>query len=121
MLCKITRHPLLSTILLIIAHVFAPASMAGRGELGPKLGLQTWTLRTMTFEQVVEFAAANHIKYLQLTSNHLDPNAARAETVRKLALLKKHDLVPYTFGVNSTSTDKESNRKLFEFARLIGA
>lgn len=75
----------------------------------------------MTFEQVVEFASANHIRYLQLTSQHLDPNAPAKESLRKKALLDRHGLIAYTFGVNDTSTDQGANRKLFEFARLIGA
>ena len=91
------------------------------GAFGPKLGLQTWTLRHMTFEQVVGFATANHIKYLQLTSQHLDPNASLEETRRKKGVLDQHGLVAYTFGVNGTSTDKTANRKLFEVARVMGA
>ena len=43
-----------------------PLSYAASDAFGPKLGLQTWTLRQMTFEQVVEFAVANQIRYLQL-------------------------------------------------------
>jgi hypothetical protein len=35
---------------------------------GPKLGLQTWTCRNMTFEEVVEFATKHHIKYLEMIS-----------------------------------------------------
>lgn len=88
---------------------------------GPRLGLQTWTLRNMSFEQVVQFAASNHIRYLQFTSDHLDPNASRAQTLSKLALLKQNGIVPYTFGVNDTSADRDANRNLFEFARMIGA
>ncbi|HYK91616.1 MAG TPA: sugar phosphate isomerase/epimerase [Acidobacteriota bacterium] len=40
--------------------------------------------------------------------------------MRKKAILAKNGLVCYTFGVNGTSLDKERNRKLFEFAKLMG-
>lgn len=119
--CISRRSATISLLLFPVTCVFAAPSDAAEESVGPKLGLQTWTLRNMTFEQVVEFAAANHIKYLQLTSQHLDPNADPDETRRKKAVLDKHGLVPYAFGVNGTTADKEANRKLFEFARLIGA
>lgn len=114
------RYCLWATLLLLS---FACSSRAEDTQAitGPKLGLQTWTLRHMTFDEVVEFAAANGIRYLQLTSQHLDPNAPLEETLRKKGILDRHGLIAYTFGVNVTSTDKEADRKLFEFARLIGA
>jgi sugar phosphate isomerase/epimerase len=36
-------------------------------------------------------------------------------------MLEKRGIVPYTFGVAETSANREANRKLFDFARLIGA
>jgi sugar phosphate isomerase/epimerase len=87
---------------------------------GPELGLQTWTCRFMKFDEVVAFAVKHDIKYLQLIRDHLDPNAPREETLRKKAILDQHGLVAYTFGVSATSLDKEENRKLFEFAKLMG-
>jgi sugar phosphate isomerase/epimerase len=87
---------------------------------GPKLGLQTWTCRNMTFDQVVAFALKHDIKHLQLIKNHIDPKGPREETLRKKAILEQHGLVAYTFGVNGTTTNKDENRKLFEFAKLMG-
>lgn len=88
---------------------------------GPELGLQTWTCRFMKFDEVVAFATKHNIKYLQLIKDHMDPGAPAEETLRKKAILDQHGLVPYTFGVAATSLNKEENRKLFEFAKLIGA
>ncbi len=87
---------------------------------GPVLGLQTWTCRNMKFDEVVAFAV-KHNKYLQLIAAHMDPAAPKEETLRKKAILDKAGLVAYTFGVAGTSMDKEKNRQLFEFAKLIGA
>ena len=42
------------------------------------------------------------------------------ETKRKKAILDEKGLVCYTFGVAGTSPEKEKNRKLFEFAKLVG-
>jgi sugar phosphate isomerase/epimerase len=99
--------------------VLAPFLLA-TAQAAPKLGLQTWTCRNMTFEQVVEFAQKHQIKYLQMISKHMDPAAPAAENLAKKAVLDKAGLVCYTFGVAGTSMDKEKNRQLFEFARLMG-
>ncbi len=85
-----------------------------------KFGIQTWTLRNLDFDQVVAFAVKHKIKYLQMIGKHMNPYAAPEETLRKKAILDKNGLVCYTFGVNATSTDKEKNRPLFEFAKLMG-
>lgn len=100
------------------ALVFA-ASLT-RAAAGPSLGLQTWTCRNMDFDQVVAFAEKHGIKHLQFIGKHLDPRAPKEETLRKKAVLDAKGLVAYTFGVNGTSTDKEKNRPLFEFAKLMG-
>ncbi|HWA84906.1 MAG TPA: sugar phosphate isomerase/epimerase [Opitutus sp.] len=93
---------------------------ARAAENGPKLGIQTWTCRDMDFDQVVAFAEQHGVKYLEMIAKHIDPKGPREETLRKKAILDQHGLVCYSFGVNGTSMDKEDNRKLFEFAKLMG-
>lgn len=116
-----TRLQLLSAVCLHLALGTFTTIACAAEVVGPKLGIQTWTLRRMSFDQVVEFADRNDIQYLQLLKDHLDPNAPVKETRRKLEILKKHGLIPYTFGVASTSSNPKENRNLFEFAKLIGA
>lgn len=107
--------------LLLISLSLLPLAPAMRADdSGPQLGLQSWTCRNMSFDDVVAFADKHHIKYLQLIAKHIDPKGPREETLRKKAILDQHGLVCYTFGVNGTSMDKEDNRKLFEFAKLMG-
>jgi sugar phosphate isomerase/epimerase len=84
-----------------------------------KLGMQTWTLRNLTFEQSIEFCAKHQIKYVQLIPNHLNLNS-KEDWQKKKEFIQKHGLVPYTFGVAGTSLDKEENRKLFECAKFMG-
>ena len=96
------------------------ANTAKKKAAGPELGLQTWTCRNMDFDQVVAFALKHDIKQLQLISKHIDPKGPREESLRKKAILEKNGLTAYTFGVNGTSMNKEENRKLFEFAKLMG-
>src|SRR5688572_20277930 len=98
----------------------ATASARRPADAGPTLGLQTWTCRNMTFDQVVEFAVKHGITHLQFIKAHMDPTAPKEETLRKKAILDQKGLKIYSFGVNGTSMDKEANRKLFEFAKLLG-
>jgi L-ribulose-5-phosphate 3-epimerase len=97
------------------------ALFASRAAAAPELGLQTWTCNQMSFEQVVEFAVRHQVRNLQLIApKHVDPDAPREESLRKKAVLERNGLIAYTFGVARTSMDKEENRKLFEFAKLMG-
>jgi L-ribulose-5-phosphate 3-epimerase len=110
---------LLLTCVGLIA-LLAVASRAADLDPGPQLGIQTWTCKNMKFEQVVDFAVKHHIKYLECITAHLDPSAPREVTLQKKALLDKNGLVAYSFGVNRPGLDKEKNRQLFEFAKLMG-
>jgi sugar phosphate isomerase/epimerase len=96
------------------------STRSAAAQSGPELGLQTWTCRNMTFDQVVAFATKHGLTKLQLIGAHLDPLAPPAESLRKKAVLEQHGLTAYSFGVNGAGTDKEANRKLFEFAKLMG-
>jgi sugar phosphate isomerase/epimerase len=104
----------------LLALPFARASSAKPKDSGPQLGLQTWTCRNMTFDQVVDFAVKHGITQIQFIKAHFDPTGPKEETMRKKAILDQKGLVAYSFGVNQTSMDKEANRKLFEFAKLMG-
>ncbi|MBI1839640.1 MAG: sugar phosphate isomerase/epimerase [Verrucomicrobia bacterium] len=106
------------TAALLCATALTLPCAAARAEV--QLGLQSWTLRHLKFDQVVEFAVAHGIKTLQLTAAHLDPNGPIQEIQKKKEILEKNGLRVYTFGVAGTSLDKEQNRKLFEFAKLMG-
>ena len=86
-----------------------------------EVGIQTWTLRKLNFDQVVQFCVEHKIKDLQVIGSHIDPMGTPEETKRKLDILQKNGLRAYTFGVAGTSLDKAQNRKLFEFAKAIGA
>ncbi|MBM3877215.1 MAG: sugar phosphate isomerase/epimerase [Verrucomicrobia bacterium] len=106
--------------LLALIAAFAIAAPAPAADYQPTVGLQTWTCRNMNFDQVVEFAVKHNLKQIQMIGNHMSPAAPREETLRKKAVLDAKGLTCYTFGVAGTSANKEENRKLFEFAKLMG-
>ena len=109
-------HRLLS----VFACLFFLAGASAADPYAPLIGIQTWTLRNMTFEEVVDFATAHRIKYLEMISKHIDPGAPAAENKHKKDILDQKGLVCYSFGVNKTTASKEENRRLFEFAKMMG-
>jgi sugar phosphate isomerase/epimerase len=87
---------------------------------GVQLGLQSWTCRNMTFEQVVDFAGKHGITQVQFIPNHFGTKATPEEALRRKALLDERGLTGYTFGVVQMGVNKEDNRRYFDFARLMG-
>ena len=73
----------------------------------------------MDFEQMVAFAVKHKLKYIQPFNKHINPMGSKEETLAKKAVLDKHGLTCYTFGVTGTYKEKEKNGKLFEFAKLM--
>lgn len=102
------------------AFAFALLALPLTTSAQAKLGIQSWTLRNLNFDQVVEFAVKHQIMQLQLISGHMDPMAPIEESLRKKAILDRHGLAAYTFGVAGTSLDQAQNRRLFEFAKAMG-
>ena len=103
-----------------VLFVLSLAAAAFAADSNFKSGIQTWTLRNMSFDQVVEFATNHQVKYLEMIDKHIDPKGPIEETKRKKAILDTNGLVCYTFGVAGTSGNKDDDRKLFEFAKLMG-
>ncbi len=110
---------LLLPLLAVLALAFGGCATVAPSA-GPELGLQSWTCRNMNFEQVVDFATKHGIKKIEFIAAHINPSAPAEENLRKKAVLDNAGLTAYSFGVNGTSLDKEANRKLFEFAKLMG-
>lgn len=108
------KPPVITALLTLGLALAAPLCAA------PQLGLQTWTANKMTFDQVVAFAEKHGIKQIQFIGTQFGPKDSKEEALRKKAILDAKGLTCYTFGVNGTSLNKEENRKLFEFAKLIG-
>ncbi len=73
----------------------------------------------MSFEQAIDFAAANGITQIQLFNRHLDPKAPVEENLAKKAYMQARGVTAYTIGVSGTTMNKEDNRALFELAKLF--
>lgn len=84
-----------------------------------RIGVQTWTLRNLSFDQVISFCTDHHIKYIEFIPDHIGLNK-KEDWAKKKEAIDKAGLVAYTFGVAGTSLNKEENRKLFECAKFFG-
>ena len=89
-------------------------------DYAPKVGLQTWTCRNMSFDEMVAFAEKNGLKHIQAIGKHIDPMGALDEGTKRKAVLDAKGMSFYTFGVAGTFQEKEKNRKLFDFAKAMG-
>jgi sugar phosphate isomerase/epimerase len=117
---SLLRFSLIAALVVALPLTRAASTAAQATDTGPKLGIQTWTCRNMKFDEVVAFAVKHQIKYLEFIANHFDPAGPKEETLRKKAILDQNGLVAYSFGVTRPGLDKEKNRQLFEFAKLMG-
>lgn len=106
-------------VAIFLALTCAPKPHIWAGDWEPRVGIHSWTLRGLNFDQALDFAVQHGIKDISL-SLHLDPKVPREEIARKKAAIEAKGLRLYTFGVNDTSLDKEENRKIFELARFLG-
>lgn len=115
------RSSLLRRLVTTVAAATALLASVARADLSDQLAIQTWTLRNMNFDQVIQFAKKHGIKELQMIPNHIDYNKETQEQIAaKKAKLAENGLHAYTYGVAGTSLDKNANRKLFEFAKFMG-
>lgn len=107
-------------LLLALAFASLLFTSTQAADYAPKVGLQSWTCRNMSFEEVVAFAEKHGLKHLQAIGKHIDPNGSLDDAKKKKAILDAKGISFYTFGVAGTSPDKEVNRKLFVFAKAMG-
>lgn len=85
----------------------------------PRLGLQTWTLRESTFDEVVQFAVEHNLTDLQFMPEQLGLGASPEEWAIKKKRLDENGLRAYAIGVTQTYLDASKNRRLFEFAKAM--
>jgi len=84
----------------------------------PQIGLQTWTCRNLSFEEMTAFAVDHGIDRIQLYRAHVNPRDPLEVNEKKLATLKAHGITPYSIYDAAGRSEKE-DRKLFELAKLF--
>lgn len=81
-----------------------------------KLGLQSYSLRTMPFDKAVETVKELGLIYLEAFPGHLPMD--RAEEAKKV--LQQHGVRLIAYGVVRMSNNEGAMRRLFDFAKAMG-
>ncbi len=88
----------------------------GKGKVKWKLGLQSYSLRTMPFDKAVAAVKELGITYLEAFPGHLP--MARTEEAKKV--LQEHGVKLVAYGVVGIRNDEAATRRLFDFAKAMG-
>lgn len=110
-------------VLMACIAVLSPGSLSAQ-DFTKQLALQTWTMRNMDFDDMVDFAVKMDIEYLQMWSSrsggHMDPSAPWEQIKRQKDILDRNGLKVYSFGVTRLTKNEEELREAFEFAKYMG-
>jgi inosose dehydratase len=106
----------------------APRVLTAAGLADPKdawggfpVGVQSYSLRKYKLDEAIRHLQGMGVHYVEFAGTHLAPTASDTEIADTLKLVQSAGLKVSAHGVNRFTKDHEANRKLFEFARKIGA
>jgi inosose dehydratase len=88
---------------------------------GFPVGVQSYSLRKYKLDEAIRHLQGMGVHYVEFAGTHLAPTASDTEIADTLKLVQSAGLKVSAHGVNRFTKDHEANRKLFEFARKIGA
>ena len=83
-----------------------------------KLGLQSYSLRRLSFEDALREVANLGLKFVEAYPEHLPPSVAEVGRARELC--DRYGVRIVAHGVNHMPRDEGKLRELFEFARQLG-
>ncbi|HRE04211.1 MAG TPA: sugar phosphate isomerase/epimerase [Opitutaceae bacterium] len=93
--------------------------LVGSLQAAPQLGLQTWTCRKLSFEEMVRFASEHRLTRIALFRAHVNPADPLDVNAVKLRVMREAGLEPYTM-YSAMGRDSEEDRKVFALARQFG-
>lgn len=95
--------------------------LGGSLQASPHLGLQTWTCRKMSFEEMVAFASEHGLTRVALYRAHVDPADPASVNAEKLKIMRAAGLEPYTlYAAMGRDADEDEDRQVFALARQFG-
>ncbi len=100
------------------AQVAQPANDAFGGFT---VGIQSYSYRNFSRERAFEQIQKLGLRFVELYRGHVPTNATEAQLRAVRGELEKFRLTPIAFGVERFTKDHAANRRLFEFARNLGA
>jgi sugar phosphate isomerase/epimerase len=87
---------------------------------GFTLGVQSYTYRKFTLEQALKRIQDLGLHYVELSRGHVPTDSTPEQLRAVLGLCKDYGITPVAFGVEKFTSDHDKNRKLFEFAKVLG-
>jgi inosose dehydratase len=96
------------------------AQPANDGFGGFTVGVQSYTFRNFNFEQAMQRTADLGLRYVELFRNHVPLNSTPQQLDAIKATLRRLNITPISFGVESFTRDAAANRRIFDFARNLG-
>ncbi len=119
-----TRRSFLQTTSLIAAGAacgtLAGAALAGEPS-GPKLGIQLYSLRGYKRDEALKHASDMGFEQVEFYGGMLATNSSDEEIAETKKTVAGLGLSISGHGVNKLTKDAAENRKIFEFARKLGA
>jgi sugar phosphate isomerase/epimerase len=98
-----------------------PALAAERDFGSLPMGIQSYSLRGMSFEAAVEKIKELGLKHVEFFGGSHFPNDNPEKVKERLEKVKAAGLSISSHGVNGVGKNHDANRKLFEFAKTLGA
>lgn len=126
MFANLSRRRFLATSAAGVAALSAPqllsvAQAANEQWGGFPVGVQSYSLRQFKLPEVLRHLQGMGVTYVEFASTHVSPTASDAEIADILKLVADSGLKVSAHGVNRFTNDHDANRKVFEFARRLGA
>ena len=84
------------------------------------VGVQTYTFRKFNLEQALKKTQELGLKYAEFTRTHLATNSSEDQVKAAKKLASEYGVTPIAFGVETFTKDHDKNKKIFDFAALLG-
>lgn len=105
-----------------LAALAGPAFAKGDDPFGGfTVGVQSYSFRQFNLDQALQRTADLGLRYIEFFRGHV-PTTSTEEQIKAVRnQCAKHNITPIAFGVERFTKDHAANRRLFEFAKSLGA
>jgi inosose dehydratase len=98
----------------------AGADAQGQDIGGFKVGVQSYTFREFTTEQMLKRIQDLGLDWVEFYSKHANPRSTPEQIKAILNLCSQYSVKPIAFGVHPFTKNHDNNRKAFEFGKALG-
>jgi inosose dehydratase len=110
-----------SAVALAAGKLAGSSALAQEAYGGFPIGVQSYSLRKFKLPEAIRHLQGMGVRYIEFAGTHLAPTASEAEIAEALKMLESAGLKVSAHGVNRFTKEHDDNRKIFEFAKRIGA